>query len=155
MRKIYEVYPAEQRRSGAMGSLGNASCMYLRQFKFPHTYDAREKKMQTDHDHLMQCDHERTHECFKRHTGTGELALQGWLDKAKDEQVLAFLVDVLQADTSVAWTGYRVMGTVHRGNGFPVYTLELFAKHPESDTVVYTGPNAPNILPGTRYARGG
>jgi hypothetical protein len=68
------------------------------------------------------------------------------LRRAKDQQVIDFLVDVLKADKSVTWTGYRVLGTVNRSNGHPVWTLEIFAKDLKSDTEVYTGQDAPNVL---------
>lgn len=58
---------------------------------------------------------------------------------------------MLKADKTIAWSGYRVLGTVNRGNGYPVWTLEIFAKGPDSDTEVYTGQVAPNVLSGPRY----
>ena len=36
-------------------------------------------------------------------------------------------------------------------NGYPVYTLELFAKHPTSRTLLYNTENAPNLIRGSRY----
>jgi len=145
-------YPAEPYRHGAMGSLGDASYMLLRQFNFPDTYaPALDKHITADHDRCMSWDYKHVSRCFEKHTGTGELGLQDWLRRATDENVLAFLSDILKADTGVVWTGYRIMGTVHRGNGYPVWTLELFAKHPKSKTKVYTGSNAPNVLSHPRH----
>lgn len=150
--QVTEVYPSEPYRCGAMGSLGDASCMLLRQFNFPNTYTRNlDKHSMADHDRCMSWDPEHTRRCFKQHTGTGELGLEDWLRRATDENVLVFLRDILKAEPGVTWTGYRIMGTVHRGNGYPVWTLELFAKHPDTDTEVYTGSNAPNVLSHVRY----
>jgi hypothetical protein len=147
----HRVYPATPYEYGQLGSLGNAAYMLLRQFQFPDTFSGKDKLASADHDRCMQWDHNHASRCFKEHTGTGELGLEGWLQRATDEQVIQFLVDILKAESNVVWTGYRIMGSVHRGNGYPVWSLSLFAKHPESDTVVYTGANAPNVQPKRRY----
>ena len=56
------------------------------------------------------------------------------------------------ADGTVGeWSGVRVTGSVNRSNGYPVFCIELFAKHPDSDTKVYSGQAAPNVLKGSRY----
>ena len=148
-----KVYEAEAYRYGAMGSLGDASYMLLSQYQFPDEYDSdRDKLTGWDHDRIMQQQYEHGTRCFEQHTGTGELGLEGWLKRAEPEKVLAFLRDILKADPTINWTGYRILGSVHRGNGYPVYTLQLFAKHPESVTVVYNTENAPNLIRGSRYA---
>jgi hypothetical protein len=38
-----------------------------------------------------------------------------------------------------------LLGSVNHGSGYPVWSLQLFAKHPDSKTVVYTGEKAPNV----------
>lgn len=140
------VYQASPYNPGEMGSLGRASYMLLRQFQFPDEYDSDFDKLITaDHDRCMSWDYEHARRCFNEYTGTGELGLEGWLGRQADEKIMAFLKDILKADASVKWTGYRIMGSVHRGNGYPVWTLELFAKHPDSDTKVYTDSQAPNV----------
>jgi hypothetical protein len=120
--------------------------MLLKQYQFPHTYDPRDKLAAADSDRCFQSDYDHARRCFQQHTGTGEMGLEYWLKSANDEQVIAFLKDILKADASIEWTGYRILGSVHRGNGYAVWTLELFAKHPESSTEVYTGAEAPNVL---------
>lgn len=120
--------------------------MYLRQYQFPDTFDGQlDKHMTADSDRVFSWDYHHARRCFQQHTGTGELGLEAWIKSTTDEKAMEFLKDILKADTSVQWTGYRVMGSVHQGNGYPVWTLELFAKHPDSHTEVYTGGNAPNI----------
>lgn len=119
--------------------------MLLKQYQFPDTFEEHEKHITADHDRCLMWDGKHASECFKRHTGTGDLGFDSWLSSADDAAVMAFLKDILKADIKIDWTGYRVTGTVNRGNGYPVWTLELFAKDPKSATVVYTGPRAPNV----------
>ena len=141
-----KVYLAEAYRYGAMGSLGNATYMLLRQWNFPNEYEqGKDIHVAADSDRLVSWNYKRTQECFEKHTLTRELGFEQWLEKASEEQVMSFLKDFLEADTKVQWTGFRVLGTVHRGNGYPVYTMELFAKHPSTKTEVYTGREAPNV----------
>lgn len=149
-QKINQVYPAEPYRYGEMGSLGKASYMLLRQFNFPDTYSKDDKLVQSDHDICSMWDYQHVKRAFNEHTGKGELGLSDWLKKAKDKEVFDFLVDILKEDKNTTWTGFRIMGTVNKSNGGPVWTLELFAKHPKSDTKVYSGEKAPNVLPGPR-----
>lgn len=146
VKEMKRVYPAEPYRPGEMGSFGKASYMLIRQFNFPDTYTEYEKHHFWDSDRCFSNDYGNTRRCFTQHTGTGEMGLENWLRQAKDQKVINFLVDVLKADKSVKWTGYRVLGSVNRGNGYPVWTLELFAKDPRSNTNVYTGQVAPNVL---------
>jgi hypothetical protein len=140
------VFQAEAYRSGAMGSLRNASYMLIRQHQFPDTYDGeKDKLIGWDHDRIMQQEHKHGTRCFQKHMQTGEMGLQDWCQRVKPELVMALLKDLLHADESVIWTGFRILGTVHRGNGYPVWTLELFSKHPESATQVFDTKNAPNL----------
>ncbi len=145
-----KVLPAQPYDPNETGSLGHASCMLLRQFQFPDEFFAPDKHTQADHDRLLMWDHGHTSNCFKKHMDTGDMGLGDWVRHASDENILNFLKDVLKTDSSIKWTGYRVTVTVHRGTGYPVWGLELFAKHPSTDTVVYTGQNAPNVLGSSR-----
>lgn len=146
------VYQAEQPRYGAMGSLGDASYMLIRQHRFPHEYDPDLDKMTGwDHDRIMQQQYEHGRRCFKEHTNTGDGGLQGWAEKATPEQILAFLKDILKASDDVEWSGFRILGSVNRGNGYPVYTLQLFAKHPDSQTEVFDTENAPHLIRSSRH----
>ena len=142
------VYMAEPYDLNETGSLGRASGMLIRQHNFPHQYDSQlDKITSADHDRCFQWDHAHARRCFTEHTGTGELNLERWVTSQPPDKVIAFLSDILKADAGAfrAWTGFRVLLTVNRSNGFPVYTLELFAKHPDSHTQVYSGENAPNV----------
>lgn len=113
--------------------------MLIRQYKFPHEYDADlDLHTSADSDRCCQWDWNHAIGCFRKYTGTGPLGLSHWLTKASDRKVIAFFKELLKARTDVRWTGYRVLGTVNRSNGFAVYTLELFAKHPKSLTQVET-----------------
>ena len=140
-----QVYKAQPYRSGQMGSFGNAACMLLRQYQFPDTYQDHEHHVYWDSDRCFSSDFDNARRCFEKHTGTGELGFESWLSDAKDQQVIDFIVDILKADKNIKWTGYRALGSVHRGNGYPVWTLEVFAKDPASDTKVYSGFTAPNV----------
>ena len=140
------TFQAEEYTPGELGSFGKASCMLLRQFQFPHEYEEKEHHTLEHDDRLRSWDFDHTRECFKRYTDTGEMGLEGWLRRAKDDVVLAFLSDVMK-QKDVAWTGYRICGGVNRGNGYPVWIFELFAKKNGSQTKVYAGPIAPNVKP--------
>lgn len=140
------VYPAEPKRYNAMGSFGKASYMLIRQHQFPHTYSQQDEIISADSDRCFQWDHDHARRCFNQHTGGGQLDLQRWVEDATPEEVIAFLADLLKAGPASRWSGFRVLGTVNRGNGYAVWTLQLFRKHPESTTEVFTGESAPNIL---------
>ena len=144
MQRVFQATPYQP---GTLGSTGNAAYMLLRQYQFPDEYDERlDTHLQVDHDRLFQQDHEHASRCFKTYIETGDMNFPSWLWNAKDSAIILFLKDLMKADARVNWTGYRVMGSVHRGNGFPVFTLELFAKHQKSKTKVYSGDDAPNVL---------
>ena len=148
-----KVHQAEAYRYGAMGSMGNAAYMLIRQYQFPDEYEQDKDKMRgCDHDRIMQQWHNHGERCFREHTGAGELCLEEWIKRSEPEQIIIFMQDIMKEDPHVKWTGFRVLGTVHRGNGYPVWTLELFSKHPESGTAVFNTENAPNIIRGSRYA---
>ncbi len=146
------VFPAEPADMFRMGSLGNASYMLIRQHQFPDKYDERrDVHVHADHDHIIQQGYERAQACFKKHLKTGEGGLAEWVRRRSPEEVIAFINEFLTPHfgdraKAAVWTGFRVSGTVHRGNGFPVWSIELFAKHPETKTKVYDGENAPNVL---------
>ncbi|MFA6295392.1 MAG: hypothetical protein WC666_03135 [Candidatus Paceibacterota bacterium] len=127
-----------------MSSSGNGSMMLIRQFKFPDDYQDNEHHILVDHDRLCGQDCEKVYQCFKKHTGTGELGLENWIRQASDQEILEFILELFSnfnLKVEYSWTGYRVVGSVHRGNGAPVWSLELFAKNPGSSTRVYSGSN--------------
>ncbi len=144
---MMQVVKANPYVSSEMGSTGNASYMLIRQFQFPYNYNERkDRHLIQDHDRIEQRNYEFARKCFAKHTRKGSMGLGDWAKVATNEQILAFLEEMLQADKTAKWTGYRIMGTVHRGHGGAVYTLELFAKNPDTQTEVYTGQDAPNVI---------
>ncbi len=151
-KMTYRVYPAEPYRSGQLGSFGKASCMLLRQFNFPDSFSKMDTHVQADHDRCFTWDYDHTKRCFLEHTSKSEVCFEEWVNEAKEEQIFAFLSDILKQEKGIKWTGFRIMGSVNVGNGYPVWTLELFAKNSESDTNVYTGAHAPNVLSRPRYS---
>ena len=139
-----KVIQAESWRYGAMGSLGNAAYMLMAQFDFPYEYDPNvDGYTCADHDRLLQRDFDRTRLAFKKFTNNGELGFGQWAQGVFKEDLMECIKALLQADTLIDWTGCRVLGTVNRSNGYPVWTLELFAN--KSGVEVYTGPQAPNV----------
>ncbi len=145
------VYKAEPYRLGAMSSLGNASHMLLRQFKFPDICSVSlDVLLVEDSDRCLEHRPEKTQMCLKKHVGGSDSIMEYWLRNSSDEQIMDFLLDILEADRKITWTGYRVMGSVG-GSGHNIWTFQLFAKHPKSNTEVYTGDRAPNVLPGKRW----
>ena len=140
-----KVFTARKFQPNQMFSLGNASYMIIRQYNFPNTYEDNENHMTRDSDRVFQQKYEHAMECVKKHTrSSGNLYLDSWLEKAKDTEVIEFIKEFLNADQNVQWTGFRILGSVG-GNGSNIYTLELFAKSPDSTTEVYSGREAPNV----------
>lgn len=148
------VTPAEPYQFGNLGSHGRASGMLIRQYQFPDIYDASEEKRSADSDRLMFANFERYWDCCARAFDGSKIDFDRWVrTKASDQQILDLLIELMleQEETAgIAWTGYRVLATINRMNGNVVYHLQLFAKKPGSTTEVYTGENAPNVLPGPR-----
>lgn len=132
-------------RPASLGSLGDANLMIVRQYNFPLTYDESEHHCSGDHDRFMQQEYATATACIKKYTGTGEGILEQWFRESADKKILSFIRDYLHADTRIAWTGYRIRGSVHMGSGHAVWSLELFSKNPASDTKVYSDRKAPNV----------
>lgn len=149
-----KVLQAEAYRYGAMGSSGNANNMLMRQFQFPAEFDRHvDVMMSADSDRLLMWDYDGFRKTLEKFLGKGEGAIGEWVRRswegkteATDEQVMAFIIEALKAKEQhpdVVFTGWRVTGTVHRGNGFPIYTLSLFANR--SGVAVYSDESAPNV----------
>jgi len=153
MSKLCEVYIAEPDYYGSLSSLGRGSGVLIRQHKFPWKYDGEQDILVSgDHDRLMQRDLERTTACFRKHTSTGDLGLVNWCRTASVDAVKSLLQDLLQTHENypdMNWTGWRILGTVNRSNGYPVWSLQLFSN--KSHCAVYSKEFAPNVLPGPRY----
>lgn len=149
------VLQAEPFRWGAMGSLGNAAYMLLRQYRFPDTYDSKKGDWfaSADSDRLREWDWDHAAAVSKKYVEGRQMNLESWFQQTRPGRVLSFLVEIMKANETgwqpegrtAKWTGFRVLGTVNRSNGYPVYSYQLFSRGPQSRTRVYTGPAAPNV----------
>jgi hypothetical protein len=141
MRKVEQ---AEPYNSVSMGSNGTAKNMLIRQFEFPHTYRDNEAHVSMYDDRCYQNDYEHADKCFKKHKVRN---LHVWALQASESEILQFLKEILQVEKThpnKIWTGFRILGSVDRNSGYPVYMLELFAKT-SPRTKTYTGRWAPNV----------
>lgn len=153
--KTHKMRKAQGYRSGAMGSLGDANNMFIGQFNFPAEYTDEDRVTQADSDRILSRDYDGFRKTLMKFVGSGEMAIGSWIGgsmhgeiEATDENVMAFIKEALKVDLAypgVEWTGWQVTGTVHRGNGFPIYTLSLFANR--SGVAVYSDQLAPNVEP--------
>lgn len=100
-----KVYEAEAHRVGAMGSLGDATCMLIKQHQFPDEFNPElDKMVGWDHDRIMQQEHQHGARCFEEHTGTGEMGLDHWAGRVEPAKVILFVRDILKADPEIRWT---------------------------------------------------
>ncbi len=139
------VQLANPYRPCSLGSMDDASLIIFRQYNFPLTYQDTEHHCSADHDRIRSFNSNKADACIRKYTGSGEGILHDWFEKSSDEAVMSFIKEFLEADQHIRWTGYRIRGSVHKGNGSIVWRLELFAKHSKSTTEVYTGRKAPNV----------
>jgi len=150
-----KIRKAEGHSWGEMGSFGKASNMLMRQFNYPAEYDNKKDVLRSaDSDRLLDWDYAGFRATLKKHLGHGEMSI-GELIRATDSagnyimsdaDVFAFIKEALKTEEQnpgVEWTGYRVTGTVNRSNGYPIFTLSLFANL--SGVEVYSGDFAPNV----------
>ena len=121
------------------------SMFLISQGSFPYKYDSSLNKRMIVCQEKIRSGHMEA--CFLKHSGKDcKYNLEKWIQRANDGDVLSFLIDVMKADKSVQWTGFRVTGYLYGGTtSQAILTFDLFAKHTESDTKVYTGPSAPNV----------
>lgn len=143
-----EVMLASPRDYRAMGSLGNAAYMLMNQHGFPHLYDpdAGDRVESADHDRLLSWHgHDHWTRCLERHGGDARFGFENWLQNARPEALMGFIRDLLKLDLRREWTGFRILYTVNRSNGYPVYSLQAFSKGENSTTEVYSGHHAPNV----------
>ena len=146
------VCPAEPYRENATsvacppGALANK--MLIRQHHFPDSYHPEELYLIQDHDYCVAVDYEHVSKCFLEFTGGGDRELEHWTRNiATDDMVFDFLITLLYGDEcEIEWTGYRITGTMFKRANPPMWTFELFSKHPDSETEVYSGEDAPNVM---------
>ena len=140
MRQVMLAQPYD---SGNLGSFGKAEYMLIKQSGFPLNYDEyRDKITNADHDRLLMWDHDHFRKVCQQHLGTGELGIPEFARSHPDHKVMAFVKAALKHEEP-HWTGFRITATVNRSNGYPVYTLELFANVTGVD--VYSDQCAPNV----------
>ena len=119
----------------------------VQQFNFPFTYEADlDVLIGEDNDTLLKIKPKRTARCFLQHTEYDEKFLRKWLKDCSNEKVIDFIKDLIEADSEIEWTGYRILATINPSKGNTYWRFELFSKHPNSSTAVYTGELAPNVL---------
>ncbi len=145
---IERVALAERYRFGGLDSLsGTASNMLMRQYQFPLDYDDTvDTLVMEDHDRILYRDPTRGQACIEQHTGSFEGDIGYWAKDSTPEKILAFLVDFLLARGKTQWTGFRITASLNGRNGSIVWSLQLFAKGEKSQTAVYDGEDAPNVL---------
>jgi len=140
------VVLAEAYRHSALGTKGDANYMLLRQYQFPLEFSDSEKILTLDSNQIEESDANHAKKCFEE-LGVAPSTLECWLRKCAqdkdDARIFIFLKKIMQADESVTWTGWRIMGSALGGRC--IFTWQLFAKDPKSDTKVYTGDNTRNI----------
>lgn len=122
-----------------------ANNMLICQHNFPDTYDERDMLLNDNTADLFVQDFNRVANCFKRHLGSSDIELEHWAHRVNSHSILNFLKDILQADV-IEWTGYRILCTVSTYDGYPIWILQLFAKHPSTSTRTYSDENGPNVL---------
>ncbi|MEI7620446.1 MAG: hypothetical protein WCJ57_02650 [Candidatus Falkowbacteria bacterium] len=137
------VMPAEPYRMCALQSYGNASYMLLKQFQFPSERYDHEQLITVDSDRAYHWDNKHIDKCYQSFSFTHH-SFEYQVREKNEDEILSFLKKVMRADSNVKWTGFRIMGTVS-GNGHAIFTWQLFAKDPKSNTLVYSGDEAPNV----------
>ncbi len=128
-----------------LGSLGNASNMLIRQYRFPLDYIRETEQMTTSwSDRAQQFDANHFAECFRQYETQNSDIFAYWARESEANRVFAFLKKIMKAPEEFKWTGFRIMATV-MGNGHTIFCWQLFAKSPGSRTLVYSDEDAPNV----------
>ena len=128
-----------------MSSMGKASGMLIRQYQFPFVFEDNKDKMIVNYlDRLQQHDEDHIKKCFKKY-GASAWTISNKFESMKVEELFMLLCELNKQDKT-DWTGFRILGTVG-SNGHPYYCLQLFYKHPESATLLYSENDSPNVLP--------
>jgi hypothetical protein len=137
------VFMANNDYPGATGSAGTGSYILISQYNFPYEYSNEDEIITQDHDHINNSHGDMLQTACTESFGNGEFGIGQFSRDAMPHNVMRFLKRVLRAEEGINWTGFRVMQTTNKNNGFPVFTLELFAN--KSGVNVYSGLSGPNI----------
>lgn len=140
-RKV-EVRLANPYNYRDMSSLGNAEDMLVKQFQFPLTFDQEKDCISTTYlDRILGWWPEDTEYCLKKFN-LPKMGLEEQIRKMDDQKIIDFLCEIMKIKSR--WNGYRILCGVG-GNGSPYYCFQLFLKHPDTDTEVFSGEHAPNV----------
>lgn len=138
------VYPAVPYEVNWLHSGTRVNNMLLKQYQFPDTYDEKlDKVLVVDHEKVLYQDYSRAQNCFLAHTGGKDVLFHKWLKGRSDSGIISFLIDYMRPSDVESWNGYRVLARLISGR--PAWTFELFSKHPNSSTEVYSDLIAPNV----------
>lgn len=138
---------------GELTSFGKGERVLMRMYRFPDHYDEEHDKVSTaDSDRLRRWNFEAFREIIPRHCGPRVNEGFGyWVVGKPHKKVLDLLSELFktcggsEAPEGQHWTGYRVSGTVNRSSGYVVWHVELFSRHPETHTKVFSGKSGPNV----------
>ncbi len=138
-----EVLLADPYNYRDMSSLGNAKYMLVKQFKFPLTFDQEKDQFNTAYlDRIQSWWPKDTEVCLKKFN-LPQMGLEHQIRNMEDNKILDFLCEIMKAERE-KYTGYRILCGVG-GSGYPYYSFQLFSKHPDTDTEVFSGEHAPNV----------
>lgn len=155
MDDMVNVMPAkEPYRPLNMGSLGQASNMFIRQYKFPLKLTEMDTivTFHSDRVHNLKPEVVRNHfNLYMNCSLNSPEKIEKWFRDNDPKFIKSFLVDlvtslgVLKDLKESLVTGFRVLGSVSRGHA--VWTMQLFIKDPDSPELeLYSSDDAPNIL---------
>jgi hypothetical protein len=131
-------------RLEAFNALGEGDQMLLRQYRFPHQYSNGEMLVTSRSNNSNEWSPEYFEKWFGGFNEIIGEAFNYWLQREDKKKILTFLKQVMRADESINWTGWRILAT--QVNGYPVFIHQLFARKPNSHTRVYSGNQlAPNV----------
>ena len=127
--------------------------MLIKQYNFPNTYEEKDKMYTAYSDRLESWDSDKFKSAVEKYyKNCCPNSIHYGVKRNSNEENLKAIIDISNADKEISWTGYRVMGTVN-GQGWNVYTLQLFAKSPDTTTEVFSNNDAPNVLKDKRYKK--
>lgn len=128
---------------GQMGTFGKAKEMLLKQYQFPAFFEQHKDEIASDYLDRIQVQYpEDSKKCLKKFGLEGG-QIEVKLRIMEDNNILDFLCEIMKVERE-KYTGYRIIGDVG-DNGRDYYCFQLFYKHPDTDTEVFSGEHAPNV----------
>lgn len=152
---------------GNLGSLGQGTNKLILQSHFPLWYCEQKYEKgepeNLEYDRLIHADDDRCRMWDYDHVQKVSMKYFGKpgftefsIRNMPESKIIPFLQEILKADEhhpGREWTGYRITGTVHRGNGYCILSLDLFSKGSETNTEVYSGEHPANTTIDIEHAR--